>query len=336
MEGTKPLLLPNTVVSTDTASRAGVLLTIADIEQWDSFRRLLDYCDGKHTAQQIAEELLLDITTINKALTSLESAGFIWCLTDYQSIPTPLFLTEFNRWLPIWVDRMYDQPVWQGLYDGVEPASLLIGWAQENMHHTRSVMSHMPRAIEYANDKTGQNTQFRHLREEWDHYRLFMSACHSTGIDMSKLDNSPPLASTTNITYFMNSVAKMGTLVYNACEALLEATTQNGHSVADFYQTAGRQLALPQIFTDQLIHHLRVDQEFEHIDIFEHLLEDYPTLPAQTVTQIFTSCHRLTNWFEMWHDDIYQHYHPSLSFATHNTLVNSERLFDTNDINSTI
>ncbi|MCW6583399.1 MarR family transcriptional regulator [Yersinia ruckeri] len=246
MEGTKPLLLPNTVVSTDTASRAGVLLTIADIEQWDSFRRLLDYCDGKHTAQQIAKELLLDITTINKALTSLESAGFIWCLTDYQSIPTPLFLTEFNRWLPIWVDRMYDQPVWQGLYDGVEPASLLIGWAQENMHHTRSVMSHMPRAIEYANDKTGQNTQFRHLREEWDHYRLFMSACHSTGIDMSKLDNSPPLASTTNITYFMNSVAKMGTLVYNACEALLEATTQNGHSVADFYQTAGRQLALPR------------------------------------------------------------------------------------------
>lgn len=337
MEGTnKPLLLPNTVILDKTASRAGVTLTIADLNQWDNFKRLLECCDGTQTTPQIATHLSLDITTVNHTLASLESAGFIWCLPAYQAIPTPLFLAEFNRWLPIWVHKMYDQQIWQDLYDGKESASVLIGWAQENMHYTRSVMSHMPRAIHYADDQIGHDVQFRHLSEEWDHYRLFMAACHDVGIDQAQLDQSPPLASTTSITRFMGNVAQMGTLVYNACEALLEATTQNGQSVIDFYQTAGDRLELPQAFTDKLIHHLMADQKFEHIDIFEHLLEGHPTLPAQKVTQIFTSCHRLANWFEIWHDDIYQHYHSLPLSGTHCVSTSFDQLSGAHYASSTI
>ncbi|WP_145519254.1 MarR family transcriptional regulator [Yersinia mollaretii] len=309
MESSKPLLLPHTILSANTASRAGVLLTIVDLDEWDRFIKLLEYCNGKHTTEQIATALSLDITLLNSILSSLEEAGFIWCLPDYHAIPTPLFLLEFNRWLPIWVHKMYDQPqIWQGLYEGHEPASIMIGWAQENMHYTRSVMSHMPLAAQYATTLAEQQVQFRHLSEEWDHYHLFMAACQSTGISVDSLNESRPLASTLNITLFMRNVAKLGVLVYNACEALLEATTDNGQAVVDFYQTVGQQHNLPNIFTDELIHHLIVDKEFGHINIFEHLLENYPALPASTVTSIFSSCHQLADWFEIWNDDIYQHY----------------------------
>lgn len=322
MEGSKPLLLPHITLSTHTASRAGVLLTIADLGEWDRFNRLLECCDGKHTTEQIATTLSLDISTLNNTLNSLEEAGFIWCLPDYHAIPTSLFLQEFNRWLPIWVHQMYDQPmIWQGLYEGNEPASIMIGWAQENMHYTRSVMAHMPLAVQYANTAKERQIQLRHLSEEWDHYRLFMTACQSTGVSEESLNQSRPLASTLNITLFMRSVAPLGTLVYNACEALLEATTDNGRTVVDFYQTVGQRHNLPQTFTDELVHHLMVDKEFGHIDIFAQLLEDYPMLPASTVTSIFSSCHRLAEWFEIWNDDIYQHYRQSDSpySVNHNT-----------------
>ncbi|AIN17229.1 hypothetical protein CH54_2322 [Yersinia rochesterensis] len=309
MEGSKPLLLPHITLSTNTALRAGVLLTIADLAEWERFNRLLGCCNGKHTTEQIATILSLDINKLNNTLASLEDAGFIWCLPDYHAIPTSLFLQEFNRWLPIWVHQMYDQPmIWQGLYDGHEPASIMIGWAQENMHYTRSVMSHMPLAVQYASTEREQQVQFRHLSEEWDHYRLFMTACEATAISADYLNESRPLASTLNITLFMRSVAPLGTLVYNACEALLEATTDNDQTVVDFYQTVGQRHDLPQAFTDELIRHLMVDKEFGHIDIFEQLLENHPMLPAATVAAIFSSCHRLADWFEVWNDNIYHHY----------------------------
>jgi len=304
----KPLLLPRVRLERGTAVRAGTTLSIEDPGQWDRFTDLLKGCDGSRTISELATAAREPLHSVQETLESLRTNGFLWLQSDYKTIPTEVFREEFKRWVPIWVDFMYSQPWWSRLYDGTAPASVLVGLSIEQMHYTRSVSAHMPVAVSYAGGVADELTQFKHLSEEWDHYYLFVDACVAAGIPAEFLENSRPLASTKVVTAFMRRVARQGTLVYNACEAILEATTQNDPPVTEFYRVATERLGLPEEFSRQHISHVSADADFEHIDIFDQLLEGRATLPSATVATIFSYCRQLAETFALWHVDIYEFY----------------------------
>lgn len=309
MPKNKPLLLPWIDRSAkQILSRAGVDISLDEPMEWQKFSQFLAYCTGTNTLDQLASKTGLDSAAIEILVADLEQNGFVWNLPAYDEIPVKLFKAEFNRWLPIWVERMYDQPFWQELYDGTAPAAVFYGWAMENTHYTRTVISHMTLASRYAETGRWSAGQFNHLSEEWDHYQMFFKACAAATAPNLSLTDIRPLSSTLDITHFLRSRARQGTLVYNACEALLEASTVEADLVIDFYQTAGRKLNLNSTFIDELIRHVVVDQNFEHIDIFDHLLSNEESLTQDTVINIFSSCTQLVELFVLWHKQIYDHY----------------------------
>ena len=150
MNEVRPYLLPHTTFEGQIASRAGAVITLRDTSQWSRFVTLLNRCNGRSTLEEIAAEARIDVPSLSGLMNDLEQGGFVWTLSDYSNIPTPVFQREFKRWLPVWVNQMYDQPFWRDLYDGMSGPQTLIGWAIENMHYTRTVMAHMPYAVAHA------------------------------------------------------------------------------------------------------------------------------------------------------------------------------------------
>jgi hypothetical protein len=304
----KPLLLDEVVRLKNELSRFGNTLTISDPTKWSGFLRVLNHCDGRSSIPEIAAATNTPLGTVADVLRDLEAHGFVWLLSDYDEIPVAVFRAEFKRWLPIWVEEMYDQKIWEDLYKGIGPVDVMIGWAIENMHYTRSVAEHMTWAFALANGSIERQVQVKHLSEEWDHHYLFMKGCTTLGLEPSELRKTSPLTMTKAISNFMRSVAQEGVVVYNACEALLEATTEPNEPVVDFYETVGKNFRLPSGFTQELIRHVKVDADFEHIDIFDHLLDQTQSISKETARSIFRCCSRLASLYALWNTEIATHY----------------------------
>jgi pyrroloquinoline quinone (PQQ) biosynthesis protein C len=180
----------------------------------------------------------------------------------------------------------------------------MIGWVKENMHYTGSVIRHMTRAAAFAGDSAEGWTLLRHYSQEWDHYALFRAACASVGVDSTLLEQAPPLPSTRAVTDLMRSIARMDPLVYNACEAMLEATAERPPRVVEYFDHAQRNYDYPDDFIKPLVEHLHVDEEFEHIDIFDGLVAGMRTVSFDLMSDIMRACHSLALTMRAWHAHI--------------------------------
>jgi hypothetical protein len=57
-----------------------------------------------------------------------------------------------------------------------------------------------------------------------------------------------------------------------------------------------------------MIRHVRADEDFEHIDIFDQLLGARATLPFDLADDILDACARLADLLCLWHADIARFY----------------------------
>jgi pyrroloquinoline quinone (PQQ) biosynthesis protein C len=176
------------------------------------------------------------------------------------------------------------------------------------MHYTGSVTRHMTRAAAHAEDCAEGWTLLTHNSQEWDHYALFRSAAASVGLSEAALTSSRPLPGTLAITHLMRRIARRHPLVYNACEAMLEATAERPERVVEFFETVRDRYDYPRAFIDPLIEHLHVDEEFEHIDIFDGLVADLTTVSFDLMSEIMTSCQELADTMYAWHAQVAHHY----------------------------
>jgi hypothetical protein len=308
MNTLKPLLLSHVTHQDRELCRLGTVVTTADPARWDALLKLLGNCNGQRTIECLASTAKLDPELVRSTLDELQAAGFVWLLDSREQIPIELFHAEFKRWLPVWTEEMYDQEVWERLYEGEGSPAIMVGWAIENMHYTRSVIEHMTWAFALAGGHREERLQLRHLSEEWDHYHLFRRGCVAAGVSETELAQAVPLPTTRAITHFMRVAARHGAIVYNACEALLEATTEPNDAVIDFYRTVGDRFGLPVAFTDELVRHVKVDANFNHIDLFDEMVAGRTSIAAATVRRIFECCSRLASLYALWNTEIAAYY----------------------------
>lgn len=257
---------------------------------------------------RLATEIGADVGDLVNLCQQLNNAGFLWLAPPAGSVPLDEFKQEFRFWVRHWVRRMFSDPVWEGVRTGSASPTVLVGWVKENMHYTGSVIRHMTRAAAHAEDRAEGWTLLTHNSQEWDHYALFRGACASVGLDPAELSVSRPLPGTVAITHLMRRLARRHPLVYNACEAMLEATAERPERVVEFFETARATYGYPRAFIDPLIEHLHVDEEFEHIDIFDGLVAHLDTVPFDLLSEIMAACQELADTMYAWHAQIASYY----------------------------
>jgi hypothetical protein len=303
-----PEIRPATQIGDRELARFGTILEIDPPTAWPMVARLVQVADGTTSLAVLADALATDPQELVELCLQLEQHGFLWLTPPQGPIPIPLFQAEFRRWVRHWVDQIFSHPIWDEILDGQASPAVLVGWSIEQMHYTRTVIEHMTHAARLAGETPEGRTLLRHLSQEWDHYLLFLRGCASVGIGDSRIRDAVPLSSTRVVTTFMRQRAVSDPLVYNACEALLEGTTEHTDSVVAFFRAAQKRYDYPATFIDPMVNHVKVDESFEHIDIFDHLLSLRDSLPRGQVADILGTCAEFADLLTLWHGDIARFY----------------------------
>lgn len=306
-DSTFPQTKRGTTIGSTSITRLGKEIQISPSETFQVAVQLLKLADGALSMNNLSQRLGIGLEDLNRLCRTLDDEGFLYTHRPGDAIPARVFLKEFRMLANHWVDEIFSDPVWDDVVAGACSPAILVGWAIESMHYTRTVVQHMTLASARC-EGVSSTTIARHFSEEWDHYVLFCDACESVGISREDLLNAEPLVSTQAITTFMRRVASNDPLVYNGCEALLEATAKDPDSVVKFFHSAGESHAYPTIFTGNIVSHVRADEEFEHIDIFDELLLCRTDISAEQADKILQACHALTALLTLWHADIIHHY----------------------------
>ncbi len=296
------------VASAGRINRLRTVIEIKPDEAWPLVEAVM--ANGKRllTLADLAHDGGFEVSDMTKLCQGLNDAGFIWLAHPDGAVPLDEFKQEFRWWVRHWVRRMFSDSVWEQVRTGDASPAVLVGWVKENMHYTGSVIRHMTRAAANAEDTTEGWTLLTHNSQEWDHYALFRGACAATGLSETELSESRPLPGTVAITHLMRRIARRHPLVYNACEAMLEATAERPDRVVEFFETVRERFGYPRGFIDPLIEHLHVDEEFEHIDIFDGLVEEIETVSFELMSEIMTACEELADTMYAWHAQIAAHY----------------------------
>lgn len=292
----------------DELVRLRSAITVRPDEAWPLVDAVLGNGESLLTLRQLADKVGADVADMTNLCQLLNDKRYIWLAPPDGSVPLAEFSAEFRFWVRHWVRQMFAHPVWNGVLDGTASRCVLIGWVKENMHYTNSVVRHMTRAAAFAGDVPEGRALLKHYSQEWDHYALFRSACESVGVDPALLEGASPLASTRAITDLMRSIAREDPLVYNACEAMIEATAERPTRVVEFFQRAAEHYDYPADFIAPLVEHLHVDEEFEHIDIFDGLVAHLSTVSFDLMSRIMRACNALAETMRAWHAHIAEVY----------------------------
>lgn len=296
------------VASGQQLSRLHTTVAIRPGEAWPLVEAVLGNCGKRLTLAELALAGGFETSDMVNLCQQLNDAGFFWLAPPNDAVTLEEFKKEFRFWVRHWVRRMFADPIWEDVRTGDASPAVLVGWVKENMHYTGSVIRHMTRAAAHAEDSAEGWTLLTHNSQEWDHYALFRGAAASVGLDEKALAATRPLPGTVAITHLMRRIARRHPLVYNACEAMLEATAERPERVVEFFETVRDRYDYPRGFIDPLIEHLHVDEEFEHIDIFDGLVAHLPTVSFELLEEIMTACQELADTMYAWHAQVAHHY----------------------------
>jgi hypothetical protein len=118
-----------------------------------------------------------------------------------------------------------------------------------------------------------------------------------------------PLPSTEAVINCARSAARIGPLHYTACSGLLESTGSNTGRALNFYETIGKNFDEKKTgFVEPLLQHVRMDQEYEHGSICEHVLSEFQVLDIETANAVLDVTERFKDILMFWFDDIYRAY----------------------------
>lgn len=289
-------------------SRLGETIEIDPPSSWPLVEGVIRLADGSRTIAELAAEIDAPAEKLSELCTLLEAHHYIWLSVPDAPVSTEAFRGEFRAWVQHWVDHIFSDSAWDRVLAGEASPAILVGWSIEQMHYTRTVVEHMTHAAKNAGGSREGRTLLRHLSEEWDHYRLFQKGCGSIGFGSDVVGEAVPLSTTRMITTFMRRRAVDDPLVYNACEALLEGTAEQPDNVVSFFEKTQKAYDYPDSFIRPIVKHVRVDESFEHVDIFDDLLDSYAVLPRDRVNNIMQTCSDFADLLMLWHHEIIQYY----------------------------
>jgi hypothetical protein len=198
--------------------------------------------------------------------------------------------------LDYWAETLYVDEFWEGILTDKDCSKWLFAWASENYHYSASVLNHLGTVIEHARTRTIVDRCIRHLREEWDHPRLFANSARlyarAKGITID-LRSAMPLGSTASLGFILRRAARHDLFCYKACIAVLEKTAYRVSETRNYYEQASAFQGLPYEVVSPLVLHAETDETYDHLNS----LLDFADVQREVSMDVFRAALRFAHCF---------------------------------------
>jgi pyrroloquinoline quinone (PQQ) biosynthesis protein C len=273
----------------------------------EEIANVVAYCDGHRTAEQVAQAAGVSLEKVDAFLNALQQAGVIKFTGSLRkSITSSEFLRILKVRYSVWNEEIFSRPLWIYLMSGKAPVSLVDGWLIESYYFISGAAARLGYAVAVSQDDRVTRYLLDHHLEEYDHFSFFREALDLRKVRIPAYD---PLPSTEAVINSARSAARKGPLHYTVCSGLLESTGSNTGRALNFYESVGRNFDTENSgFVEPLLKHVRLDQEYAHGSICEHVLAEFEILDVDLANSILDTAEKFKDTLSFWFDDIYSFY----------------------------
>jgi len=221
-------------------------------------------------------------------------------------IPADLFLDILKQRYAAWNKELFSQLLWRFLPSGKAKPSLVDGWLLESYHFIRGASARLAYATSLSHDERITPYFLDHHLEEYDHYSFFEDALRRRNVIF---EDSVPLPSTEAIINFARMAARRGPLHYMACSGLLESSGSDTARAVEFYRTVATYYDEARSgFTEPLLAHVLLDQEYQHGSICARILRNFDYIETRLANDVLDTAERFKDTIVYWFKDVYRTY----------------------------
>ncbi|HEU0131844.1 MAG TPA: iron-containing redox enzyme family protein [Mycobacteriales bacterium] len=183
--------------------------------------------------------------------------------------------------------------------------SQLIGYAIEYYHVVRMSPGLIGPSLAHAGSRRSQRLLESFLQSEIGHDRLLASALASVGVTEDELLRVVPLPATFAVCATLGVFAAQDPLSFKAALFLFEEPTPEFQRAL---AAAARGLELPDEFTEPLLRHANLNEDYGHDDMSRELLADVPFVSDEERLVVLRNVLGLAELLVRLEDEILDHY----------------------------
>lgn len=241
------------------------------------------------------------------------SADFLGFLKEHRLIleldPKAVDITAqeaakvLSKDLDYWAETLYADAFWDGILTDRQCINLMYAWAVENFHYSSFVLNHLGTVIEHVKTRVVMNRCIQHLREEWDHPRLFRSSARRFGRAVGQeidVKTGVPLGSTLVLQYILRRAARHHIFSYKGCVAVLEKTAYRIEKTREYYKQAADFHGLPYEVVKPLVLHAETDETYDHLNSLHAFADIHSRLSMDVVRAAFMFAHVFADALYLW------------------------------------
>jgi hypothetical protein len=269
--------------------------------------RFLSCCNGSRSIADICKRTSIPLDIAGAIIDTCRDTELLYVdLPPLAHIPADEFLEILRRRYAIWNTELFSQPLWRFLPWGKAKPSLVDGWLLESYHFIRGAAARLAYAASLSHDERVTPYFLDHHLEEYDHFRFFEDALRRRNVTF---ENSVPLPSTEAIINFARMAARRGPLHYMACSGLLESSGSDTARAVEFYRMIATHYdAARSGFTEPLLAHVLLDQEYQHGSICSRILGNFDHIETRLANDILDTAERFKDTIVYWFQDVYRTY----------------------------
>jgi hypothetical protein len=269
--------------------------------------RFLSSCDGTLSIADICEKHSIPIDIASAIVESCRDIQLLYLnLPPLADIAADFFLNILRQRYAVWNTELFSQLLWRFLLSGKAERSLVNGWLLESYHFIRGASARLAYATSLSNDERVTPYFLDHHLEEYDHYGFFEDALRRRNV---KFADAVPLPSTEAIINFARMAARRSPLHYMACSGLLESSGSDTTRAVEFYRTVATYYDEDQSgFTEPLLAHVLLDQEYQHGSICARILRNFDRIETRLANDVLDTAERFKDTIVYWFKDVYRTY----------------------------
>lgn len=279
-------------------------------KELDAYRKLTEWLPTTQKVGELVKSVGMDEPRLTRFASALADTGLLYRRDDIPATITgKQFYTDyFAPTLEAWLDEAFSHPFWEKMMSGGGSARLYTGWTFELYHYTKNCNRHMPLCGVNTRDKGIKLLHAKHYAEEWNHYHYFAQALRALGHTDQEIESSIPLAMTMALSNFMRQAAREDSIAYSICSAILEGTTVNSKTYNPYHDKIVELYGVPKEAVQPIYDHLALDQQYQHKDLFQEVLDTLPEVTAKRAGVALDYGHQLVEHIWMWTDSIDRYY----------------------------
>jgi hypothetical protein len=269
--------------------------------------RFLSSCNGTLSTADICEKHSIPTDIAGAIVESCREIELLYLnLPPLADVAADVFLNILRRRYAVWNTELFSQLLWRFLLSGKAKPDLVNGWLLESYHFIRGASARLAYATSLSHDDRVTPYFLDHHLEEYDHYNFFEDSLRRQNVNFA---GAVPLPSTEAIINFARMAARRGPLHYMACSGLLESSGSDTMRAVEFYRTiAAYHDEEGSGFTEPLLAHVLLDQEYQHGSICARVLGNFGRIETRLANDILDTAERFKDTIVYWFKDVYRTY----------------------------